>query len=59
MTVRGGDSRCSVQQCSAPVTPEMVKGFVIVIVNVIVIMIVIPSICSRLGKGSKQQFPSC
>ena len=32
MTVRGGDSWCSVHQCSAPTTPGSVKGLVMVIV---------------------------
>ena len=30
MTVRGGDSWCSVHQCSAPTTPERINGLVIV-----------------------------
>ena len=33
MTVRGGDSWCSVHQCSAPTTPGRVKGLVIVMIN--------------------------
>ena len=31
MTVRGGDSWCSIHQCSVPSTPERVKGLVIMI----------------------------
>ena len=34
MTVRGGDSWCSVHQSSIPTTPGRVKGLVIVIVIV-------------------------
>ena len=39
MTVRGGDSWCSLQQYSAPTIPGKVEGLVIVIKVVIVVVI--------------------
>ena len=47
LTVRGGDSCYSVQQCGTPTTPVRVKGLVIVIMIVIVIVIVIVISCVR------------
>ena len=46
MTVRGGDSWCSIDQCSAPMTPGRVEGFVIVIVISCIMACII-----EIGKG--------